>query len=183
MGGGLSAPRAPACCALSRAGALPRPRRRRRAAVPATGRPVVARRYAPRHRSSSPSAGAAGPSSGAWHCLSGQDHRQGRSPRSRRHGDRRKRRPLSSDLPRKDHRHLSGWTEPPVDSVRPLVSIETPFHCKFLTPNEPWKDGANRGLSWANEPDKDRASSLLPLYVQSQTHSTKLVAPKVRSTV
>src|SRR5262245_3602223 len=39
--------------------------------------------------------------------------------------DRRERRPLSSDLPRKDHRHLSGWTEPSVDSVRTLVSIET----------------------------------------------------------
>ena len=36
--------------------------------------------------------------------------------------------PLSSDLPRKDHRHLSGWTEPSVDSVRALGSIETTFH-------------------------------------------------------
>jgi hypothetical protein len=45
-GGGLSAPGASAWRALSRAGALTRTRRRRRAAVPATGRPVVARRYA-----------------------------------------------------------------------------------------------------------------------------------------
>ena len=52
----------------------------------------------------------------------------GRSLRSRRHGDRRKRRPLSSDLPRKDHRHLSGWTEPPVDSVRPLCQLERTVH-------------------------------------------------------
>jgi len=59
-----------------------------------------------RHRGCSPRAGAAGPPNGAWHCLAGQDHRQGRSLRSRRHGDRRERRPLSSDLPRKDHRHL-----------------------------------------------------------------------------
>jgi hypothetical protein len=47
MGGGLSAPVASAWRALSRAGALPRPRRRRRSAVPAPAGPVVARRYAP----------------------------------------------------------------------------------------------------------------------------------------
>ena len=82
---------------------------------------------APWHRGCPIRAGAAGPFNGAWHCLAGQDHRQGRSLRSRRHGDRRKRRPLSSDLPRKEHRHLSGWTEPPVDSVRPVGSVETTF--------------------------------------------------------
>ena len=46
-GRGLSAPGAPAWRALSRAGALPSPRRRRQAAVPATARPMAARRYAP----------------------------------------------------------------------------------------------------------------------------------------
>jgi len=36
----------------------------------------------------------------AGQSLAVQDHRQGRSLRSRRHGDWRKRQPLSSDLPR-----------------------------------------------------------------------------------
>ena len=115
--------------APSRAGALPRdalptPGRSSRCR-PAGGGPPL---HALRHHGYSLCAGAAGPSNGAAHCLAGQDHRQGRSLRSRRHGDRRKRRPLSSDLPRKEHRHLSGWTEPPVDSVRALGSIETTFH-------------------------------------------------------
>jgi hypothetical protein len=43
----------------------------------------------------------------AGHPLTAQDHSQGRSLRSRRHGDGRKRPPLSSDLARQDHRHLS----------------------------------------------------------------------------
>ena len=102
---------------------LSRPLSRGGAGEAATPTPVGRPRYrqaggnpplrTPLHRGCSPRAGAADPSNGAWHCLAGQDHRQGRSLRSRRHGDRRKRRPLSSDLPRKDHRHLSGWTEPP----------------------------------------------------------------------
>src|SRR5215472_8466216 len=45
-GGGLSAPGAPAWRGLSRAVALPRTRRPRRSAVPATARLVVARHYA-----------------------------------------------------------------------------------------------------------------------------------------
>jgi len=85
------------------------------------------------HRGCSPRAGAAGPSNGASHCLAGQDHRQGRSLRSRRCAMAQAP-PLSSDLPRKDHRHLSGWTEPSVHSVRTLVSIETTFHGKFSAP-------------------------------------------------
>ena len=43
----------------------------------------------------------------ARHPLTAQDHSQGRSLRSRRRGDGRKRPPLSSDLARQDHRHLS----------------------------------------------------------------------------
>ena len=126
---GLSAPGASAVARpLSRGGAAEsapptpggRPRYRQ-----ADGGPPLRALW---HRGCPPRAGAAGPSNGASHCLAGQDHRQGRSLRSRRHGDRRKRRPLSSDLPRKEHRHLSGWTEPPVDSVRALGSIETTFH-------------------------------------------------------
>jgi len=129
MSGELSAPGASAVARpLSRGGAAEsapptpggRPRYRQ-----ADGGPPLRALW---HRGCPPRAGAAGPSNGASHCLAGQDHRQGRSLRSRRHGDRRKRRPLSSDLPRKEHRHLSGWTEPPVDSVRALGSIETTFH-------------------------------------------------------
>jgi len=41
-----------------------------------------------------------------------------------------------SDLPRKGHRHLSGWTEPSVDSVSTLVAIETIFHGKSSAPIE-----------------------------------------------
>jgi hypothetical protein len=73
-------------------------RRRRWAAVPATARPVVTRRNtAP---DTAPCENRAWPVLRAGHHLAAQDHRQGRSLRSRRQGDWRKRQPLSSDLAR-----------------------------------------------------------------------------------
>src|SRR5262249_31240002 len=105
--------------------------------APAAGGAGVARRYAPPwRRGCALRAGAAGPSNGAWHCLADRGHGKGRAC-----GASVAPQPQTLDRAhaRKDHRHLSGWTEPPVDSVRTLDF------------DLPWQDPApgKRDIVWS----------------------------------
>src|SRR5690348_12159024 len=116
-GGGLSAPGGvgkAAPLSASPAGAASR----RRAAVPATAKPVVARRYAPSGTAVAHSARVRLARPTAPRIVLPVKITVKGAPSGRVAARWRKRHPLSSDLPRKDHRHLSGWTEPSVDSVR-----------------------------------------------------------------
>jgi hypothetical protein len=102
---GLSAPGASAHAAPSRAEALTGAACRRRVSVPATARLVVGRRYTDlRHRASR--SARAGPSS-VLGILSPVKITVKGAPCGRVCDGAQTAPPLSSDLPRQDHRHLS----------------------------------------------------------------------------
>jgi|KBSMisStaDraftv2_1062788.scaffolds.fasta_scaffold52708_3 hypothetical protein len=117
-GGGLSAPGGVGKAAPLSGGSPAGAASRRRAAVPATAKPVVARRYAPSGTAVAHSARVRLARPTAPRIVLPVKITVKGAPSGRVAARWRKRHPLSSDLPRKDHRHLSGWTEPSVDSVR-----------------------------------------------------------------
>jgi len=118
-GGGLSAPGGVGKAAPLSGGSPAGAASRRRAAVPATAKPVVARRYAPSGTAVAHSARVRLARPTAPRIVLPVKITVKGAPSGRVAARWRKRHPLSSDLPRKDYRLLSGWTEPSVDSVRP----------------------------------------------------------------